>query len=223
MKNGLIISVTVLCVALISVSAQAVSLSFGLDTRYTGDLEPEGTIPWLTATFTDDNQPDNSVLLTMEAGNLVGSEFVSQWYFNMDDTLVTDPFLVFTPVSGTTAPPSFGLNDKDAAGDDGAGFDILFSFDRGNGDGLGPGETSVYLIELTSDSVLNLNAESFNFTNEAGDFYSVANVRGIDPSVDDSGWIAATTTNDIPEAASILTLGLGILGIGLVVRKRRLR
>jgi hypothetical protein len=68
-----------------------------------------------------------------------------------------------------------------------------------------------------------LNAESFNFTNEGGNFLSAAHVQGIGPSGDDSGWIAATGTTDIPEAASVLSLGLGILGIGLIASRKRFR
>jgi hypothetical protein len=219
MKRGLLFSVVLLCVALVSASAHA--LSYGLNIEYTGASEPEGQRPWLTATFEDAGT--NTVTLTMDATNLVDNEFVGKWFFNMDDAVVTDPFLVFTHVSGPATPPSFGLNNKDAAGAQGAGFDILFDFPQNNGNRFGTGETSVYRVELTNDSSSTLMAESFNFTNEAGNFYSAAHVQGIGPTGDDSGWIAATSTSDIPEAKSILSLGLGILVLGLVAHKRRLR
>jgi hypothetical protein len=232
MKRRLLFSVVFLCVALMSASAYAVS--FGLEIEYTGAFEPEGPMPWLAATFEDTGT--NEVTLTMDATNLRGSEFVGGWYFNVDETFLPDPLaLDFDYQSGPIASVARGANRFMAGNNLGDGFDIRFNFPQPSGSRFGAGQISIYEISINPTFGLDpdgqpldgLVAESFNFVNEprigTGTFFSAAHVQGIGPSGDDSGWIAATGTTDIPEAASVLSLGLGILGIGLIARKRRFR
>lgn len=219
------------CLVLLSIGSNAEAVSFGLDFEYSGAFDPQGEKPWLTATF--DDVLTNEVQLKMDATKLVGSEFVSGWYFNLDDSI--NPLnLSFTydgnASEGGPEADSISTSQNGLSAGPASGFDLAFNFKTSNSNGgasrFGAGETVVYSIIFNdpdpNDTII-LNAQSFDFKNAGGNFLSAAHVQGIGPSGENSGWIAATSTTDIPEAASLLSLGLGILGIGLVARKKRLR
>ena len=81
----------------------AATLSFAstvpLDLGYTfSGTAPDGTSPWLTATF-DDEGSAGSVMLTLNAGNLIDNEFVSNWYLNFNTMSLSNKgeFLKFFP------------------------------------------------------------------------------------------------------------------------------
>jgi hypothetical protein len=220
MKRIILFAASISLVLMLAMSSAADTITFELNFEYSGASEPAGPLPWLTATFKD--LGTNSVELTMAATNLVGSEFVSGWYFNVDPKF-NATFLVNEDDydSGIKAESITGSNNGLKAGP-ASGFDLVFDFPTSNGKGgdlrFGAGDESVYVIEAK-----DLTAASFDFTNEGGNFLSAAHVQGIGPKGEDSGWIAARRTTDIPEAASLISLGLGILGIGLVARKKRLK
>src|SRR5258708_5777614 len=66
---------------ILPVSAATVTYDFG---QLSGGTPPAGAAPWLQAAFTDTGMPANTVQLTINAGSLSGSEFVSCWYFNLN-------------------------------------------------------------------------------------------------------------------------------------------
>ncbi|MFO0895819.1 MAG: hypothetical protein U0836_00200 [Pirellulales bacterium] len=131
--------------------------------EYSSGTAPAGAPPWLRATF-DDGGKSGSVTLTFAAQNLVGSEFVSNLYFNLDPTL--DPTqLVFGSITkvGAFDDPAItaGVNAF-KAGPDGK-FDLQFAFaTSGAGGGshrFGAGES----ISLTISGIASLVANSFDF------------------------------------------------------------
>ncbi|GAH74224.1 unnamed protein product, partial [marine sediment metagenome] len=65
---------------------QASVVSYDLSIEFSGATPPAGAAPWLNATF-DDGGSAGSVDLTLTAVNLVGSEFVNVWLFNLDPAL----------------------------------------------------------------------------------------------------------------------------------------
>lgn len=216
MRGVLIVGLALLCVA--SVTASALAVNFGLDFEYTGGTRPEGAQPWVQATFEDVVAEVPTVRLTMNATNLIGSEFVGAWYFNLADEFTTSLSLLINYQSGPLASVSRGLNSFRAGNDLGDGFDLLFNFPQANGDRFGAGLTSIFTI-----SANGLTAESFNLVNVpkegTGTFYSAAHVQSIGTS-GGSGWIAASDTKQIPEPSILLSLGLGIVGLGLIARKK---
>ena len=189
-------------------TAQA-SLILDLSIEYSGATPPEGTPPWLNATF---NGSGGEVTLTLSTTNLTDNENVKEWAFNLAPNY--DPTnLLFTEVSalreGSFSTPDIttGTNFWRADGD--GYFDILIEFS--NKDGLsnrfGVGDRIVYTI--TGTGMPTLAAESFDFISEtgggSGEYETAAHVGGIGPTDDDSGWVAT------PEPATLAVLALGLL------------
>ena len=89
---------------------------------------PGGGLPWLTRTLQDGFQP-NSVRLTFDAINLVGNEFVSAWYFNLNPDL-NPTTLSFSLVSNPTAltVSSIGAGSNTFKAGSGGYYDLLVDF-----------------------------------------------------------------------------------------------
>jgi hypothetical protein len=200
-------------VILTATSVPAATFTYPLDIEFSGATEPEGLTPWLTATFED--VATNQVQLTMSASGLTDAEFVSEWYFNFDPAFnpgdrITFPLIISGPpyLPGT----GIGANNFQADGES-EKFDIVFQFEIANNPNrFTMGESAVYLFTGTGGP--DLTADSFNFLNEDGTFYSAAHVQGIGESNNLSGWIAATESiSAIPEPGTILLLGAGLAGL----------
>ena len=194
---GLMVLAGVSCVAL------GTQLSFEMATEFSGATPPAGATPWMTATF-DDSNSAGSVTLTMENTNLVDSENVFEWYFNLDPMMDPNGLTFSDPnKSGTFDDPSIST-EIDAFPADGDGsFDILFTFGNGNASKVfGAGESVEYTITGTS-----LTASSFDYLSaptggSVGPFETAAHVRGVNDAY--SGWVTT-----VPEPASVLLMGLG--------------
>jgi hypothetical protein len=216
---------------LIPSSAQGEVISFSLSMEFSEAVPPEGTPPWLIATFDDQGTP-GTVNLTLEATNLCpaygtdGSEFVFEWLFNFDPTL--DPTaLVFnqTGKTGEFVDPAINLGIDDISGfqADGDGFfDIQVAFSNINGPKKkfgcpqpgNPIETVTF--EITAPTLPDITASSFDYMSYQdggqGIYPTAAKVGGIGEN-DESGWIS------IPEPITFLFFALGSLA--LVQRRRK--
>jgi len=209
--------------------AKASTVILPLDFEISGADMPNGSTPWITATFIDVS-PDN-VELTMSASNLAGVEYINKWYFN---SLVDTSGLTFTSVdiSAISAPTiTLGSNTFQADGD--GKFDIYFQFDTANGAGrFTSGETISYNIEGTGITASTFNTQS-STGGGAGIYESAAQISGItvsapntdcNPTVDPSGypdcgsgWVANTTVVPEPVSSTLFIVGGATLGF------RRLR
>ncbi len=211
-------------------TAQASLISLNLTTEFSGGTPPEGTtMPWLNATFDDDDTP-GSVTLTLTAPNLTDPENVKSWSFNLNPLLdPRDLMFTLSDSSGAFSAPTVltgdSIDGKDSYKADGDGFfDILIEFaeEDGSDTRFGRGDEAVYTIT----GISSLTAASFDVVSApgggAGAYETAAHVRSIGLN-SDSGWVG--TGAIAPEPATLMFLaGSSLMAVSArVMRKYRVR
>lgn len=161
----------------------------------------------------------------MSAGNLSGGvngESIGIFLFNFDPLL--DPTLLSFSVIDDSGAVLNGINTGvDAFMADGDGdFDIQFDFPQPPGQGVARftgGESIIYDISYVS-AISAFSFESFsNMGGGQGTFQATAKILRI--SGNGSGWIGnATTATVVPEPATGALVGLGLVALALVRRRR---
>ena len=204
-------------------------VTFEYTAEYTGGASPQGTSPWLRATFSNEGLGSNQVKLTLETPGLVGNEFVTKWLFNVDPAF--DPIGLVFSHQGGLAPSNI---DPDADKVNPGKFDLGIYFPTAN-DAPGRftgGQSSELLIEWfgggplgpigpDSPPPLTLLPESFLFVAAGNrDLLTGAHVQGI-AVPPGSGWVTGGPETPVPEPATLVLIGSGLLG--LAVRRRRSR
>ena len=215
----------------LNATASTVTYDFG---QVSGGATPAGTPPWVQAVFSDVGMPADTVQLTLTAGNLAGSAYVSSWYFNVDPTLNPSALSFaaggstgsFTGPTITTGPNGF------KAGPDGK-FDVLFAFTSTGDDSTR--FTSSDSVTYTISGISGLTADDFNWLSTSaggsGQYSSAAHIES--GSVDCPAWVNPSTTqilgnaddqHSVPDASTtIMLLGVSLAGIESMRRKLKVQ
>jgi hypothetical protein len=202
-------------------SYASAAVVFELDNYKTDETPPDGTSPWLIATF--ESNGANQVKLTLDATNMNSSNFVRSFHFNVVGgiTLTISNPLTEDPANGAVGDAALSLGGSPV----GSAPTFSYSIDPpiSGGGRLNGGETVTWLLNgtgITEDSFLAfVTSDKEEFKND--DMYVAAKIQGLlnegsvviwDGDGDDGG-------GDIPEPASLGVLGLG--AAALLTRRRK--
>jgi hypothetical protein len=212
-------------------AAHADSFTVELSTEFSGAYEPNGSTPWLEATFTDVVDYGGAfgagVLVSVEATSLTDQEWVSEVYWNYNGSFSS--IFGYYPTTNEVGVPTnnCAAQGQDTQKADGAGyFDMMCSFANGQFTG---GDT----FEVVWTSPSGISASDFDLLSTASDkgqWTVAAHIQSIyDQSCGDSdpdcksGWIAGNTDEgEVPEPGTLALFGLGLTMMGVVSRRRRI-
>ena len=237
MKNTVVALFTLCAVGLFASTSSAATITFEFAVQFSNSTQPGGPAPWLTASFNDATAGSGyDVRGTFTASGLIGSEFISGMYFNLDPNI--NPLQVTANL--VSQPPNtveaIGLVPNAFQADGDGLYDILIALNTASAFRFNDDETVVIDFNLTTGTLL---AQHFNFLAAPGGgngpFYAAAHLQGIGPTGALSTWIAdgnggvgdcpgCTPTPDvtpIPEPTTMLLLGSGLLAVARYTKKRK--
>jgi hypothetical protein len=207
-----------LIIAAMKASAGDFQLKF--DTVFSGTA-PTGTAPWLQAEFKDVSP--NTVSLTISTAGLQGTEFISDFYFNLNPSLDANSLsLSQTSKTGSFANAGIATGNNTLKADGDGYYCVDLSFATANGSTFTVGDSVTYQIT----GITGLDAADFDFTSTGGggegSWIAAAHVQSIGANGSASGWAAPTQFLAVPEPSTVLLscLAMGLCGGARWVRNR---
>ena len=211
--------------AALNAAAATNQIYLDLDHEFSTGVNPASpNTPWVAAElFT----VGNNVQFTLTAPNLAASEFVSGFYFNFDNTLLSSGSLTLTlqSMAGAFTLPSVSVRMDSYKADGDGMYDILLGFSTSDGEAtkFGSGDSITYSISYSGGAI---TAGDFAFESKPagghGPFFAAAHVQGIENIDGSSGWISANPTEILtgppivvpePSMFSLILLGVGACGL----------
>lgn len=197
--------------------ASATTVTFNLDTEFSGATSPSGVAPWASVEISD--LTPTSVAVTFDTFGLTGSEFVSSLALNLTPSLNLGS-LALSSFSSTSSLPSYELQHDNYKMDGDGYYDLKFSWSTSSANRFTAG--SVFSFVITG-----LQSGDFLYYDQGGskgDYYAAAHVQGIGTSASLSGWIGAPeyteTSNAVPEPATLSLLGLSLFGAAMAKKRK---
>jgi hypothetical protein len=219
-----------MALAALNVHAVTNHIYLDLDHEFSGGVAPDSaTKPWVAAELTTLGA---GVQFTLMAPNLTDSEFVSGFYFNFSNTLLSSGSLTLSLQSqaGSFTMPTINVIMDEFKADGDGRYDILLSFaTSGNADSrFTLGDSVGYIISYSGGPI---TAGDFAFLSKPsgsnGPFYGAAHIQNTGATDGDSGWISANPTElltgplAVPEPSATGIALMGILVSALVVLRKR--
>jgi hypothetical protein len=216
----------VCAITVLMIPATGRSLSFNIDTLLSGTA-PQSAAPWLTLTFTDNGT--NAVQLRIESSLEVSTEFIRAIVFNVDPSITLSALSFGTGIKtqGSFDPPTIAKAQDLQSINPAGGFDIaLTGFATANNANKRFDSSDILTYNLTYlGSPGSFNANSFNFYNtdpqgqaDFSGFYAVAMFQGIQAGDGSGKW--GDKVNGVPEPSTLLLLGAGLVGFGILGRRK---
>ena len=186
------------------------ALTFELDQAFNG-TSPSSTVPWLTATFTQNGS--GTVNLALQSSLNVSSEFFGSLGFNFNPAK-SPPTVVQN--GGSPAVVDWSLvngEDLEGGGNPGKGFDVMIHFETANA-GRFDGIDLITFIFTGTD----LTPADFDFSNESG-LKIAAHVQGIPTGASGAVTGPGIGETTVPDGGStLILLGIGTTLFALVRR-----